>query len=248
MNVSLYQAAAAMNASERWQDVIAQNLAASPIPGARKRDMSFSAVEAGMAAGLSGAGSRYLMPVAAPTINFQPGELRPTNQPTDLAIDGPGFFEVQLPNGVHAYTRDGELKLNGQGQLVTKQGCQLVSDSGLLKLDPANPSPITVSPTGEVSQGAQVIGRLKVTEFPQLSVLRGIGDGYFITSDPTIKGDAAQSSRVRQGSLESANVSPTIEMGNMLSSMRMFEANQKVVQALDDRMGRVINDLGNPSA
>src|SRR6266536_6031406 len=129
MNVSLYQAAAAMNANSRWQEVIAENLAGSSIPGSRKQDVSFSAVSAGMAPGLAGLhGGGFVMPMSTATVNFQQGTLRPTTLPTDLAIEGPGFFEVQLPNGSHGFTRDGELQLNAQGQLVTKQGYLVLGD------------------------------------------------------------------------------------------------------------------------
>src|SRR5690242_5055152 len=130
MNVSLYQAAAAMNANSRWQEVLADNLAGSSIPGSRKQDVSFSAVSAGMAQGLPGLqGANYVMPASNTAVNFQQGTMRPTSLPTDLAIDGPGFFEVQLPNGAHAFTRDGELQLSAQGQLVTKQGYPVLGDT-----------------------------------------------------------------------------------------------------------------------
>src|SRR3954464_3122786 len=111
MNVSLYQAAAAMNANARWQDMISENLAASSTPGARSRDVSFSSVQSG---------SQFVIPSAGTSVNFQPGELKRTGNSLDFALEGKGFFEVQLPNGEHAYTRDGEFHMNAQGQLVTK--------------------------------------------------------------------------------------------------------------------------------
>jgi flagellar basal-body rod protein FlgF len=248
MNVSLYQAAAAMNANSRWQEVIAENLAASSIPGSRKQDISFSAVSAGLAPGLPGlSGGGFVMPRSTATVNFQPGTLRPSGLPTDLAIEGPGFLEVQLPNGSHAFTRDGELQLNAQGQLVTKQGYLVMSDSGPLQLDPANSMPISVSATGEVSQGSGVKGRIRLVEFNQPNVLKPIGGGCFLSDNPRMLPLPAQTSQLRQGFLEGANTSPTTEMASLITAMRMFEANQKVMQMQDERMGRVITDLGNPT-
>lgn len=248
MNVSLYQAAAAMNANARWQEVIAENLAGSSIPGSRKQDISFSAVSAGMAPGLTGLnGAAYVMPKSTATVNFQQGTLRPSGLPTDMAIEGPGFFEVQLPNGTHAFTRDGELQLNAVGQLVTKQGYMVMSDSGPLQLDPANSTPISVSATGEVSQGGGVKGRIRLMEFSQPSLLKPIGAGCFLANNPGMQALPAQSSQLRQGFLEGANTSPTTEMASLITAMRMFEANQKVMQVQDERMGRVITDLGNPT-
>src|SRR5467141_729580 len=130
MNVSLTQAAAAMSANARWQEVIAENLATSSIPGARKRQLSFSSVEAGLApGGITPPGGSYTIPRAETTINFEQGMTRPTGVATDLAIEGAGFFEVQLPNGSRAFTRDGEFHVNAQGQLATKQGYLVMSDS-----------------------------------------------------------------------------------------------------------------------
>jgi flagellar basal body rod protein FlgG len=246
MNVSLYQAAAGMNANARWQEVITDNLAGSAIPGSRKQDISFSAVSAGLAPGLSGIpGGGFVLPSANAAINFQQGMLRPTGLPTDMAIEGPGFFEVQLPNGSHAFSRDGELQLNAQGQLVTKQGYFVLGDSGPLQLDPANSTPISLSPTGEVSQGGSVKGRIRLVEFAKPNLLKPAGNGCFINPNPQSVPVAATTSQLRQGFLESANTSPTSEMASLITSMRMFEANQKVMQMQDDRMGRVITDLGN---
>jgi len=246
MNVSLYQAAAAMNANARWQEVIAENLAGSSVPGSRKQDITFSAVSAGMAPGLPGLnGGGYVVPTSTASVNLQQGTLRPTNLPTDLAIEGPGFLEVQLPNGSHAFTRDGELQISAQGQLVTKQGYLVLSDGGPLQLDPANSSPISVSGSGEVSQGDGVKGRIRLVEFSQPGQLKSIGSGCYVSDDPRAQAVAAQSSQLRQGFLESANTSPTTEMASLMTAMRMFEANQKVMQMQDERMGRVITDLGS---
>lgn len=247
MNVSLYQAAAAMNANSRWQEVIAENLAGSSIPGARKLDISFSGVPTALGAALPGNAGSQVMPSSTTSINFQQGTLRPTNLPTDLAIEGPGFFEVQLPNGSHAFTRDGELQLNAQGRLVTKQGYPILGDAGPLQFDPTNSSPISVSGTGEVSQGGGLKGRIRLVEFSEPNQLKPIGGGCFLAGNPQAQPTAAQSSQLRQGFLEGANTSPTTEMASLITAMRMFEANQKVMQMQDDRMGRVITDLGNAS-
>lgn len=248
MNVSLYQAAAAMNANARWQEVIAQNLAGSSIPGSRKIDIAFSGVPATATPQIPGLNAgNYVIPSSTTSVNFQQGMLRPTSLPTDLAIEGPGFIEVQLPNGTHAFTRDGELQLNAQGQLTTKQGYLVLGDSGPIQLDPTNSSPISVAPTGEVSQGGGVKGRIQVMEFQQPNQLKPIGGGCFLAVSPQSKPLPAQSSQLRQGFLESANTSPTTEMASLITAMRMFEANQKVMQTQDDRMGRVITDLGSPT-
>jgi len=243
MNVSLYQAAAAMNANSRWEELISQNLGSGAAPGTRKQDMSFSSVEAGLASpGVSG--PRYVIPSATAYTNFQPGEMRTTGNALDFAIEGKALFEVQLPSGARGYTRDGEFQLNSQGQLTTKQGYPVMGSNGPIRVNPNNSAPITVSATGDVSQGSETKGRLQIVEFGQPGALTPLSGGLFLADKPEAQPLGAGKSMVRQGFLETGNSSPTVEMASLITSMRMFEANQKVLQAQDDRMGRAITDLG----
>jgi flagellar hook-basal body protein len=180
MEVSLYQAAAAMNATERWQDMIAENLSAAPISGGRKREIDFSDVQAGLDQNVANpGGSNYYIPVASMVTNFQPGELRASGNPMDFALEGPGFFNVQLPNGNTAYTRAGEFQLNSKGQLVTKQGYPVMGEAGPVQFNPNSSDPITISATGEVSQGPNQIGKLKLTEFSDPKYLSMMGVDEF---------------------------------------------------------------------
>ena len=144
MNISLYQAAAAMNANARWQEVISENLASSSIPGFKRQNLSFDAIQAGLMP--QGAGAQklnFLLPRGQTSTSFTPGELKYTGAKTDVAIEGAGFFEVQQPNGASAYTRDGEFQINAQGQLTTKQGQLVLGDSGPIQLDRNNPAPLS---------------------------------------------------------------------------------------------------------
>lgn len=246
MNVSLYQAAAAMNGQQRWQEVIAENLAAVSIPGYRRQDVAFDSVAAGvMPAGNSSA--QFVIPRAAAAISFAQGTLRPTNEKFHFGLDGPGFFALQLPNGETAYTRDGQFRLDPQGQLVNKQGYPVLTDRGPIQFDLNNQAPIIVSVTGEISQGGDVKGQLQVAEFDNPQILQPIGGSCFISGDPLVQPADAANTSVIQGYLESSNVTPIVEMASLLTAMRMFEANQKVLQNQDERMGRVITELGNPS-
>jgi flagellar basal body rod protein FlgG len=242
MNVSLYQAAAAMNAASRWQEVVAENLSASSVPGFKKRELSFSAVQAGVAAQDSSA-TNYVIPRTTPAVNFRPGELRATGANTDVAIEGAGFFEVRLPDGSLGYTRDGEFQLNAQGQLTTKEGYTVMGDSGPIQFDASNPTPFTIAPTGEISQGSDSKGRLKLVQFGQPELLQPIGNGLFLADNPSLLPQDAAGVTLRQGYLEGANVSPVAEMANLITAMRMFEANQKVFQTQDERLGHAISEL-----
>jgi flagellar basal body rod protein FlgG len=249
MDVSLYQAAAAMNASSRWQEVISDNLASNQIPGFKKQDLSFHAVQAGFMArnaGMQGAARKSTMPVAGTTTNFEAGEVTPTGTSTDLAIDGPGFFAVQLPDGNTGYTRNGTFQVGTQGQLTTKQGWPVLGDSWPVQLDPNNMGPITIGSSGTISQGGTVRGHLKLAAFSDPSVLTAARAGLYISTDPNIQPDVPANASVLQGYVEGGNVSPMSEMGNLITSMRYFEANQKVIQTADDRIGQLITEVANP--
>ena len=240
MNVSLYQAAAALGANARWQEIISQNLASGSIPGYRKQDVSFAQIQAG-------ANAAQTVPTAVASTNFTQGSLRTTGCNTDIAIEGPGFFEVQLPNGDKAFTRDGEFQFNAQGQVVTKQGYLVMSDGGPIQRDPANSMPLHIAATGEISQGAETKGKLRLVEFPQPEQLTSLGGGYFVSNNKAVPPQDATTSVVRQGFLEGSNTTPTAEMASLITAMRMFEANQRMISMQDDRMGKVIAALGSPT-
>lgn len=249
MNVSMFNAAAAMSASNRWQELVAENLAASAVPGYKKRELTFEAVRAGSTtpAGqeANAAVPYFQFPKAVSATNFTPGGMRQTGVATDLAIDGKGFFEVQLPNGSTAYTRDGEFTLNAQGQLITKQGYLVLGDSGPVQLDLANRDPLSIAASGEISQGSELKGKLKLTEFADERQLDSSHGGYFVPADPSVTGTSSTGSTVRQGWLEGSNINVAAEMANMITALRTFEANQRVIQIQDERTGKAINELGN---
>jgi flagellar basal body rod protein FlgG len=250
MNVSLYQAAAAMNANSRWQEVIGENIASSSIIGFKKQDISFAAIQAGAMpppGGVAGMPQHFSLPQANATTDFSPGELTHTGDPTDLALEGRGFFEVQMPNGTLAYTRNGSFKLDPQGKLVTKAGYPVMSDGGEVQIDPRSPIPLTVLPSGELRQGANILGRINLTDFNNPQLLSMTGGSYFLANDPNLQTFPAETPMVRQGFLEASNASSLIEMSNLIMAMRMYEANQKVIHLNDERMGRAISELGTPN-
>lgn len=237
-----------MTANERWQDVISENLASSSIPGFKKNTISFDAVQAGMMPQQTpDPRMNYTLPHATVSTSFAQGELRPTGSNTDLAIEGAGFFEVQLPTGDTAFTRDGGFHVSANGQLVNEQGFPLMGEAGPIQLDRTNKEPISISATGEVSQGAELRGKLKVVEFEKPQSLSQVGGGLYSLGQSNQLPTPTKDSTVRQGFLEASNVSAVKEMAGLISTMRAFEASQRVLQMHDERMGRAISELGNPN-
>lgn len=251
MNASLYQAAAGLKATSRWQEVIAENMSSSFIPGFKRQTMSFGAVQAGLMSSrpgvVQGNNRHFVQTYGTVGTDFQPGEMVPSSGASDVAIDGRGFFQLKLNDGRVGYTRDGEFHVNGQGRLVTKQGYEVQGSSGTVQLDAGSAQPVTITQKGEVSQGPNARGDLKVVDFPNYRQLRCVGGGLYMPTDPSIEPVPVPKVSVMQGFLETANTSTIREMGDLVSSSRLFEANQKVIQAQDDRLGRMITDLGNPT-
>jgi flagellar basal body rod protein FlgG len=249
MNVSLYQAAAALNANSRWQDVISENLASSSVPGFRKKELSLAAVQAGLlpTSSLNSKSPQYFsIPKATTSTSFQPGDIQYTGDKSNVAIEGKGFFQVQLPNGKTGLTRDGEFQVNAQGQLVTKEGYPVMGDGGAVQLDPHNPGSLSISANGDISQGAEIKGKLKVIDYEKPELLTQISGAYFVANNTALQTQSTNAT-LRQGYLEGANTSVVREMANMMTAMRGFEANQHIIQIQDDRLGKTIADLGNPN-
>jgi flagellar basal-body rod protein FlgF len=251
VNVSLFSAAAALDANSRWQEVIADNLASSSVPGYKRQQLSQEAIRAGL---MSGNGSNlpqfFSISKTSTSTNFNPGEMKYTENGTDVAIEGKGFFNVQLPDGRTGLTRDGEFQVNSKGQLVTKESFPVLGTSqgvtGPIQFSPDHSGPISISPTGIISQGSERKGKLLVTDVDQPQKLTNLTGGYFAAQDPKLV-TTPSTANLREGYLESSNTSTLMEMASMMTASRSFEANQHVIQIQDDRLNRTISELGNPT-
>ena len=249
----MYQAAAAMTGNARWQEAISENLAASTVPGFKRTEVSFASMAAGYVPPSEGAspadrGMRYQLPAARGSTAFSRGDFQTTGVSTHVAIEGNGFFEIQLPNGELGYTRNGQFSVNANGQLVTSQGYPVLTDGGAVQLDNTLPGPIAIAADGTISKGGTGRGKLRVVEFTDPRQLTAVGGGLWKATDPAIQKTDAGYPALRSGGLEGSNTSAVAEMVGMIHAMRMYEANQKVIQTQDDRMGKVINDLGGAPA
>jgi flagellar basal body rod protein FlgG len=248
VNVSLFQAAAALDANSRWQEVIADNLASSSVPGYKQQQLSQAAVQAGLmsAHGATNLPQYFSISKSSTSTNFNPGEMKYTGNGTDAAIEGDGFFEVRLPNGTTGLTRDGEFQINSRGQLVTKESYPVLGVAGPIQLSPDHSGPLSIASNGNVSQGSELKGRLKLTAVDNPQKLTQLTGGYFVAQDPKIV-QKPSTANLREGYLESSNTSTLMEMASMMTASRGFEANQHVIQIQDDRLNRTISELGNPT-
>jgi flagellar basal-body rod protein FlgG len=176
------------------------------------------------------------------------GNLSATDNPFDLAIQGRGFFQIELPGGEVAYSRDGTFQLNAEGQIVTHDGYMVQPAIAI----PADAVDVTINQSGEVLvklQGQvdlQNVGQLQLATFPNEAGLEAIGGNLFretAGSGAPVAGapQAAGFGSVLQGFLETSNVNAVEEITNLISAQRAYEMNSKVIQAADDMMATLNN-------
>jgi flagellar basal-body rod protein FlgG len=253
-------AASGMYAQQMNVDSIANNLANVNTTGYKKSKIEFqdvlysklrtpgaeTAAGAKVPVGLDvGYGTK---PVATQRF-FTEGNLQQTGNPLDLSIEGDGFFQVLLPNGNIAYTRDGSFKLSADGQLVTSDGFFLQPGITI----PSDSDSISISTDGLVSvkvpgdAAPQEIGQIELARFINPAGMEAIGHNLFqetsatgapILGTPTLEGFG----RINQGYLEMSNVEVVEEMVNMIMAQRAYEINSKAIQTSDE-MSQIASNL-----
>jgi flagellar basal body rod protein FlgG len=251
MNIGLYQSAASLSALERWQDVTTQNITASQLTGYRKRTIEMQGVALGELNGDprktkigAGEGPQSIFPTTKFGISFQHGETFPTRRPLDVALQGDGFFAIELKNdGGRAFTRVGEFQVSPQRTLITRDGHQVLNRDGApIQLLP-NGDPLGIAEDGTISQGTAQIGKLGVQRFSDTSVLTPAAGGLFLAPEE-IDPVAVENPIVLQGHLEGSNVTPMREMISLVQIARAYEANQKIITTQDQTLAKALETLG----
>ena len=184
------------------------------------------------------------VPAVAMHVDTRAATLKPTGQALDLALAGPGWFEVTTANGP-AYTRQGNFHVDAQGRLVTARGEAVMGTAGEIVLGAKRAA---ISSSGEVRDadadpGSAPLARLRIVDFDAGSQPQRLENGAFTAPAATKEVDPAQA-QVRQGYLENSNVDAGQEMTSLVVAMRHFESMQKVVQGLDEMLGTAIRKLG----
>ena len=246
-----------MNAQQSNIDNVAHNLANVNTAGFKKSRVEFedlvyevskapgsaSSTTAESPTGLeTGLGVR---PVAT-SRDFSRGNLRSTSAPLDLAIEGAGFFQVQLPTGDTGFTRAGSFHLNAEGALVTDEGYHIEPQISV----PPSATSISISKDGIVSavlagqSAPQQLGTIELASFQNPAGLRALGGNLYQAStasgEPNVGAPGSDArGTLAQGFVEDSNVSVVEEMVNMILGQRAYEANSKVVKAADEMLQQV---------
>ncbi len=252
---ALYTAASGMSAQQTNLDTIANNLANANTTGFQQRQVNFTdllyqnqvmpgaaatqqtTVSAGLQIGL---GTR---PGSTEVIQRQ-GDFTTTSNPLDLAISGAGFFQILLPDGQIAYTRDGAFSTNAQGQIVTANGNPLQPAITI----PPDALSVTVGSDGTVSvtepgqtQATQV-GTIQTALFINPGGLNSVGTNLYLpteaSGEPVVgtPGGPDGLGTIQQGMLEQSNVSVIDQFVAMILAQRSYESNSRVVKAADEML------------
>lgn len=249
---ALYISATGLRSQQEQIDVISNNVANMQTPGFKKSRVSFAEITNGvpaqqpaLAALSSGSGTRILSTLPV----FSEGEMRLTQNVTDLAIDGAGFFELETATGEKLYTRAGQFRVDTDGYLTSVSGHRLGQGVQI----PADAVDVRISLTGEVSarlgddSERTSIGAIELATFASPDALEAIGENNFA---PTATSGGASFGRpgdpgfgkLQQGYLEMANVDLIDEMTTLVMAQRAYQLNARVLQA-SDQILETINNL-----
>ena len=218
-----------------FEDLLYQNIRQ---PGAVSSEQNTS-LPSGMQVGTG------VRPVATERLHSQ-GNLQSTENSRDLAINGNGFFQVQMPNGDTAYTRDGSFQLDSNGQMVTSNGYMLQPAIVI----PDNATSVSISQDGIVSvtqpgtTGSSQVGQIQLASFINPAGLESIGGNLYLETDASGARNENQPGQngaglLYQGYVEASNVNVVEEMVNMIQAQRAYEINSKAVKTSDEMLARL---------
>ncbi len=175
--------------------------------------------------------------------DFSQGALHTTENETDLALEGRGFFKVETPQGLR-YTRNGCFHLTPQRQLVTPEGYPVLGKNGPITLD-AIDQKFAVDEQGGIHLDNSLADQLAVVDFANPQDLRPLGQNYYAAGPDAGEELEAKEVRVLQGMIEESNIDPVEEAVNLITIQRSFETYLKVLDAFAASDRKVVEDIGH---
>ena len=261
----LYTAHTGMVNEMKRLDVLANNLANADTTGYKKEGTTSRTFADEMSFRLKDSSNAYMpkklggitygVHLGQVYTDYSTGSFKVTDNTTDFAIDGNGFFAIAFTdkqgNTSVKYTRDGSFTVNTEGYLVTKDGDYVLNATGAMNGDPSRNNfiqvdqnaTVTVNKMGYAIQNDQVVGTLGAVDVDNYDYLEKYGENMYNLLDGgnLIATDA----KVEQGVLETSNVNVVNEMVNMITIQRAYEANQKVITSIDSTLDRAVNNVGS---
>ena len=247
----MYQGAAALNVYEQWQNNVAHNLANVSTGGFKSSAIGVVKEPLGkLKMQTHSPFDRLLLgssPEAVDKVTHRQGPTIPSGKPTDLRIEGDGFFVVQLPNNETMYTRKGEFHFNDDQLLVSAEGYPVLGTGNqAIRIEFGTEEfeeNFLVNRFGEIFQGNNLIDTVSVVGIEDKSAITRREGGFVLNNPTPVVPKLPGSFAISQGSFEGSNTNAMREMGYMINLSRAYEANIKVIQSFDNRYGQTISSL-----
>lgn len=253
----LYTAYTGMINEQHRMDTMTNNLANSTTVGFKKEGTTSQSFDALLAVKIKDTSEPANIPkpigyntpgvkIGENYTDYSQGSFKITDNPTDLALSGEGFFCIEFKNKAGEtstkYTRDGSFTLTQEGYLVTKDGDYVIgANDGRIRLNPL--LDVSVDSQGRILQNDAVVASLKLVDFQDYNYLKKYGEnllepveGATIINNPDCK--------VYSGYLEMSNVNIVTEMVDLIAITRQYESNQKIIRTIDDSLQIAANQLG----
>ncbi len=251
----LYTGWTGMYNEQQRLDVISNNLANSATLGYKQESVSSQAFDQLLTIKIRDGSQAYHnqaigtmslgVKVGEVYTDFSQGSVRGTGGTFDMALSGSGFFTIHYTNSKGEvstrYTRDGSFQVTKEGVLVDTEGNRVQGEGGDITIDP-DAKDISIGRDGTIMADGEVIDRIKITDFTDYDYIIKTGDNMYTTVDGATEKESDAS--VLQGYTEQSNVNVVSEMVDMITITRAYEANQKVVRAMDSMMEKAVNQVG----
>ena len=238
----LWDSGAGMIARALQQDVTANNLANLNTAAFKEDRLNFRDMVEGRL--LLDRGRGLLSPErrlwAGFETRFQEGSLRGTGSPLDFALEGPGFFVVETPDG-DRFSRAGHFFRSPDGFLVTPDGLSVLGTGGRIRL---RPGPVELDDEGRLIQENTVVAEFRLAEFEDPGILAKLGRGLFVPVPEDTPPLQAEETRIHQQMLESSNIQAVEQMVKMIEQERMYTFAQRALRIQDESLGRTVSELG----
>lgn len=237
----LYRSASAMIPRIKKQEASANNIANASTPG-YKKERIFTKELSRAELKIAHKRNDWEQPMVDKSYtSFAPGVFDHTGNPLNLAIDGDGFFQIELPDGTKALTRNGAFSVSPQGFLEIPGGALVMGEGGAITVGSGD---VDVSSTGIVSSDGLTVGQITPVTVNDLQSLEKIGSSMFVVPEgeeliPETK------STIQQGYLEASNVDIVREMIEMIISFRNFEADSKSISVQDQSLEHLFQRVGS---
>ncbi len=227
---------------QRKMDVIANNMANMNTPGFKSDELKFEEFLPAVARveGFAGADKQVKF-VTDPQMvrNMAAGAERHTGRELDVSIGQGGWMVVDAPQG-ERFTRNGQLKLTGDGTLVTSEGYPVLGESGEITFGPGETG-IVIGKDGTISTSQGTKDKLRIVEFKEPQAMSKQGNSLYNSQETPVDGENIT---VTQGAFETSNVQPMKQMTQMIETVRAYSSVSKMVEAVDETRGKAIQQLG----